>query len=183
VLNDISFDIGEVEFLVLMGPSGSGKTTLLRASTVERLIDSVTITDDYGIWWSYIPHFIRTPGYVYAYSFGDLLVRVFYEGSRWESWIKRPESPSSSSTARRFPRATEASRTFSGSVSRSTWGLINCRRLVVKKIGILFGMPIGAIAGYYRGKVDEVIMRANDAFLAIPPILMALVIVAILGRG
>jgi len=40
--------------------------------------DSVTMSDDYGIWWSYIPHFIRTPGYVYAYSFGDLLVRALY---------------------------------------------------------------------------------------------------------
>ena len=55
--------------------------------------------------------------------------------------------------------------------------------IIAVGIGILFGMPIGAIAGYYRGKVDEVIMRANDAFLAIPPILMALVIVAILGSS
>jgi oligoendopeptidase F len=40
--------------------------------------DSVSMSDDYGIWWSYIPHFIHTPGYVYAYSFGDLLVRALY---------------------------------------------------------------------------------------------------------
>lgn len=50
-------------------------------------------------------------------------------------------------------------------------------------IGIVFGTPIGAVAGYYRGRVDEVTMRAMDAFLAIPPMLMALVIVAILGSG
>lgn len=35
---------------------------------------SVTLREDYGIWWSYIPHFINTPGYVYAYAFGELLV-------------------------------------------------------------------------------------------------------------
>ena len=35
--------------------------------------DSVDITDDYRLWWSYIPHFIHTPGYVYAYAFGELL--------------------------------------------------------------------------------------------------------------
>jgi oligoendopeptidase F len=40
--------------------------------------DSVTITEDYGIWWSYIPHFIQSPGYVYAYSFGNLLVLALY---------------------------------------------------------------------------------------------------------
>jgi oligoendopeptidase F len=40
--------------------------------------DSVTLTEDYGIWWSYIPHFIHTPGYVYAYAFGDLLVRALF---------------------------------------------------------------------------------------------------------
>jgi oligoendopeptidase F len=40
--------------------------------------DSVSMTEDYGIWWSYIPHFIHTPGYVYAYSFGNLLVLALY---------------------------------------------------------------------------------------------------------
>ncbi|MGA2764508.1 MAG: M3 family oligoendopeptidase [Spirochaetia bacterium] len=47
--------------------------------------DSLTMTDDYGIWWSYIPHFIHTPGYVYAYAFGDLLVRALYARYREES--------------------------------------------------------------------------------------------------
>ncbi len=41
--------------------------------------DSVTLTDEYGIWWSYIPHFLHTPGYVYAYAFGELLVMALYE--------------------------------------------------------------------------------------------------------
>jgi oligoendopeptidase F len=45
--------------------------------------DSVTLTDDYGIWWSYIPHFIHTPGYVYAYAFGNLLTLAIY--ARYES--------------------------------------------------------------------------------------------------
>ncbi len=40
--------------------------------------DSVIITDEYGSWWSYVPHFLHTPGYVYAYSFGELLVLALY---------------------------------------------------------------------------------------------------------
>ena len=39
---------------------------------------SVTLTDNYSSWWSYIPHFINSPGYVYAYSFGELLVLALY---------------------------------------------------------------------------------------------------------
>ncbi len=39
---------------------------------------SVTLTDNYSTWWSYIPHFIHTPGYVYAYTFGELLVLALY---------------------------------------------------------------------------------------------------------
>jgi oligoendopeptidase F len=40
--------------------------------------NSVTLRDDYGLWWSYIPHFIGVPGYVYAYAFGELLVLALY---------------------------------------------------------------------------------------------------------
>lgn len=53
--------------------------------------------------------------------------------------------------------------------------------LIAVGIGIGLGTPIGAISGYYRGKVDEVIMRIMDSLLAFPPILMALVVVTILG--
>lgn len=40
--------------------------------------DSVTLTSDYRTWWSYIPHFLNTPGYVYSYAFGELLVLALY---------------------------------------------------------------------------------------------------------
>ena len=39
---------------------------------------SVNLRDDYGIWWSYIGHFIGSPGYVYAYAFGELLVLALF---------------------------------------------------------------------------------------------------------
>jgi oligoendopeptidase F len=41
--------------------------------------DSVEITDGYRSWWSYIPHFIGAPGYVYAYAYGQLLALSVYE--------------------------------------------------------------------------------------------------------
>ncbi len=44
--------------------------------------DAVVLTEDYGIWWSYIPHFLHTPGYVYAYAFGELLVLALYSRYR-----------------------------------------------------------------------------------------------------
>jgi oligoendopeptidase F len=40
---------------------------------------SVTMTEDYGRWWGYVGHFVHTPGYVYAYSFGELLVLALFQ--------------------------------------------------------------------------------------------------------
>ncbi len=40
--------------------------------------DAVELTDGYRMWWSYIPHFIATPGYVYAYAYGQLLALSVY---------------------------------------------------------------------------------------------------------
>jgi oligoendopeptidase F len=40
--------------------------------------DAVELTDGYRAWWSYIPHFIGTPGYVYAYAYGQLLALSVY---------------------------------------------------------------------------------------------------------
>lgn len=50
----------------------------------EMFGDSVTLGEHYRIWWSYIPHFIHTPGYVYAYAFGELLVLALYSLYRQE---------------------------------------------------------------------------------------------------
>ncbi|CAN5310427.1 M3 family oligoendopeptidase [soil metagenome] len=44
--------------------------------------ESVEITDEYRLWWCYIPHFLHTPGYVYAYAFGELLVLALYNAYR-----------------------------------------------------------------------------------------------------
>jgi oligoendopeptidase F len=44
----------------------------------ESLGQALRFDDDYRVYWSYIPHFIHTPFYVYAYAFGDCLVNSLY---------------------------------------------------------------------------------------------------------
>jgi oligoendopeptidase F len=48
------------------------------ATQSDLLGDSVELDDDYGIWWSYIWHFVDAPGYVYAYAYGHLLALSVY---------------------------------------------------------------------------------------------------------
>ena len=44
----------------------------------ESLGPGIRFDDDYRTYWAYIPHFIHTPFYVYAYAFGDCLVNALY---------------------------------------------------------------------------------------------------------
>jgi oligoendopeptidase F len=61
------------------GELTAGRFSELWMKTQAEMFEgSVTLTDNYGIWWSYIPHFIHSPGYVYAYAFGELLVLALY---------------------------------------------------------------------------------------------------------
>ena len=53
-------------------------TDFWMATQREMFGDTVTLSENYGIWWSYIPHFLHTPGYVYSYAFGELLVLSLY---------------------------------------------------------------------------------------------------------
>jgi oligoendopeptidase F len=41
--------------------------------------DALTLTDEHKGWWSYVEHFLHTPGYVYAYAFGNLLALAVYQ--------------------------------------------------------------------------------------------------------
>jgi peptide/nickel transport system permease protein len=51
--------------------------------------------------------------------------------------------------------------------------------VVATAMGI--GVPLGAIAGFFGGRIDDVIMRLTDLFLAFPSILLALAVAAALG--
>ena len=50
-------------------------------------------------------------------------------------------------------------------------------------IGLLAGLIVGGVTGYYGGWLDEVIMRLSDAITAFPSILLALVLIALFGSG
>lgn len=50
-------------------------------------------------------------------------------------------------------------------------------------IGLIIGVTLGAIAGFYGGVVDQVIMRVVDVFYSIPNIMIAVVIVSLLGTS
>ena len=45
----------------------------------ESLGDGIRFDDDYRSYWAYIPHFVHSPFYVYAYAFGDCLVNSLYD--------------------------------------------------------------------------------------------------------
>ncbi|MCK9379101.1 MAG: M3 family oligoendopeptidase [Candidatus Moranbacteria bacterium] len=53
-------------------------SNIWRKRQKEMFGNSVELTENYDIWWSYIPHFINKPFYVYAYSFGELLSLSLY---------------------------------------------------------------------------------------------------------
>ena len=55
--------------------------------------------------------------------------------------------------------------------------------LITIALSITGGGLIGAVAGYYGGKIDNILMRVMDIFLAIPPILLAIAIIAAVGSG
>jgi peptide/nickel transport system permease protein len=55
--------------------------------------------------------------------------------------------------------------------------------LILVALAATIGGTIGAIAGYFRGPVDGVLMRLADLVFAFPPIILAMVVAAVLGRS
>jgi len=67
--------------------------------------------------------------------------------------------------------------------SRVVWGARISMQAGVFSIllAIVIGVPIGLVAGYYRGGLDQLIMRLTDAWLAFPFLILAIGLVTILG--
>jgi peptide/nickel transport system permease protein len=62
---------------------------------------------------------------------------------------------------------------YGGRISLSVGG-------IAVAIALLIGVPIGALAGYYGGRVDAILMRLTDAFLSLPAFLVLILLAAIL---
>jgi peptide/nickel transport system permease protein len=62
---------------------------------------------------------------------------------------------------------------YGGRISLSVGG-------IAVAISLLIGVPIGALAGYYGGKIDALLMRFTDAFLSLPPFLVLILLASIL---
>lgn len=55
--------------------------------------------------------------------------------------------------------------------------------LISVAIGVVIGVPIGALSGYYGGRLDIIVQRFIDIMIAFPGILLAIVVVTVLGVG
>jgi|SRR5919108_354216 ABC-type dipeptide/oligopeptide/nickel transport system permease subunit len=97
---------------------------------------------------------------------------------RTQLWDHIAEPPS-----RQFPMGTDLngrdmlSRMIYGARISMTVGL------VAQLIVVLIGVPVGAIAGYYGGRLDTLIMRVVDVMSAFPTLLFVILIMTMLGRG
>ena len=54
--------------------------------------DSLRLTDQHRVWWSYVEHFVHTPGYVYAYAYGNLLALSVYRRYREQRGSDFPDT-------------------------------------------------------------------------------------------
>ena len=68
-------------------------------------------------------------------------------------------------------------------LSRLIWGARISLRASFEIVGLaaVIAIPLGLVAGFFRGAVDSVIMRTMDALFSFPPLIMALTVAALLG--
>jgi oligopeptide transport system permease protein len=70
-------------------------------------------------------------------------------------------------------------------LSRLIWGARTSMTVgfLVPLIGTVIGLPLGAAAGWFGGKVDFVVLRLIEAMTSVPPLLIAILLAAIYGSG
>lgn len=116
---------------------------------------------------------------ILIYLITALLAPVIYTGN-----------PSAPNLVRSLERPSTADPLGTDELGRSILGRIIYGSRVslliaigVVSVGLLIGVPLGLVSGYYGGKVDFGIQRVTDTMLAFPGFLLALGLVAVLGVG
>ena len=113
------------------------------------------------------------------YIFMAVFAPVIYTGNpNKPKLIKALEKPS----AKEFLGTDELGRPILGRIihgSRTSLTIAIC----VVLVGLLIGVPLGLISGYYGGMIDFVLQRITDIMLAFPGFLLALALVSFLGVG
>ena len=142
-----------------------------------------------GLWSEAWRRLVRNPGAI----LGGFLVIVFVVAALFASQIA-PSSPNAQNldllrngqpvgptSGHWFGIDTLGRDEFSRIVYGARYSLLI--GIVAVAIGLSIGMFLGSVAGYAGGLLDSVIMRAMDVMLAVPQLLLAIGIVAVLGPG
>lgn len=124
-----------------------------------------------------------------AALFGGILILIFGLTALLAPLLF-PGSPSAPNLIRSLERSSLEHPLGTDELGRSILGRIIYGSRVsllialgVVSFGLLIGVPLGLVSGYYRGKVDFGIQRVTDTMLAFPGFLLALALVAVLGVG
>lgn len=93
-------------------------------------------------------------------------------------WTQEPQPPSLENPLGTMPEQYDI---YYGIV----WGTRNAFKIgfVIVFFNLLVGLALGTIAGYFGGKIDEIIMRITDLFYALPFLVIAMALVVVIGRG
>lgn len=124
-----------------------------------------------------------------AAVFGSVLIFLYLLTALFAS-VLFPGNPSAPNLIRSLERPSWLHPLGTDELGRSILGrIIHGARVSlliavgVVAVGLLVGVPLGLISGYYGGKVDFFIQRITDTLLAFPGFLLALSLVAVLGVG
>lgn len=125
----------------------------------------------------------------YKFIVGAVLTGIIVVLALWGA-IKTPYDPMAMDVTSKFSHATLRHIMGCDQFGRDVFSrvLMGVRETMfistaVVLIGTVFGIIIGTITGYFGGWLDEVLMRINDALLAFPSVLLALVIIGLYGGG
>ena len=106
-----------------------------------------------------------------------ILAPLLFPESPWRM-VQRPFLPPFSQDG--FPLGTDTmGRNVAAGIMHGAWVSLLIG-LVSTSVALLIGVPLGAIAGYYGGIIDDVLMRFTEFFQTIPNFALAIVLVAIM---